>query len=314
MRIRARPCAMTLRENDERIKHRAQPLKIFVTGGTGFTGREFAAYAVERGHEVVAPTIDLTDAQALARTVSDIDFDAVAHFAAVSGIAADASAIDFYNVNTIGTLNLLEAIVARGSKKPTVLLASSASVYGNAADYPISESFPPAPTNHYGSSKLAMEYLAKKYTDHMSLFIVRPFNYTGPTQNEKFLIPKLVRHFVCASDAVRLGNIDIAREFNDVRFVCEAYLRLIARAEPNEIYNICSGQAWSLSYILTILTEITGHKIKVEVDPNLVRPGEIKRLAGDPHKLDQTIGEIERHSLRDTLRSIIDYQNTLANK
>ena len=276
-------------------------MRLLVTGADGFTGRHFAAAARACGHEVFALQANLNDKAVLQAEVAQAAPDAVVHLAAISFVGhADASA--FYNVNVIGTLNLLEALAALPLPPRSVLLASSANVFGNCEQSPITEAQLPAPVNHYAMSKLAMEHMARTYADRLPLFFVRPFNYTGPGQDASFVIPKLVAHFARRAEAVELGNLDVEREFNDVRFVCEAYLQLLQKAVPGEVYNICTGQPVALRAVLALLTEITGHQLQVKVNPAFVRQNEIHRLCGSPQKLVGAVGEIASPTLADTLR------------
>jgi nucleoside-diphosphate-sugar epimerase len=119
----------------------------------------------------------------------------------------------------------------------------------------------------------------------LPLFFVRPFNYIGPGQDASFVIPKIVSHFVKKLPLLELGDIDVAREFNDVRFVVAAYLGLLEVAEVGETYNICSGRPVTLEAMIALLTELTGHSIEVRVNPAFVRANEIKMLSGNPQKL-----------------------------
>ena len=276
-------------------------MKLLVTGWHGFTGRHFVKAAHDYEHEVVTLQADLKDQQAVRQQVAQIAPEAVVHLAAISFVGhADASA--FYDVNVIGTLNLLDALFALEQLPRSILIASSANVYGNCEQSPISEEQPPAPVNHYAMSKLAMEYMARTYLDRLPLFFVRPFNYTGPGQAKSFVIPKLVTHFAQQADTVELGNLDVEREFNDVRFVCEAYLRLLQKAVPGEVYNICSGKPITLKSVIELLSQITGHQLQVNVNPAFVRSNEIHRLCGSPAKLTSVVGEIPMPGLIDTLR------------
>ena len=134
------------------------------------------------------------------------------------------------------------------------------------------------------------------------MFFVRPFNYTGPGQAESFVIPKLVAHFAQRAETVELGNLDVEREFNDVRFVCEAYLQLLEKAVPGEVYNICSGKPVALKSVLELLSQITSHHLHVKVNPAFVRNNEIHRLCGSPAKLIGVVGDIPLPALQDTLR------------
>ena len=165
----------------------------------------------------------------------------VVHLAAISFVG-HGNADDFYRVNVVGTVNLLEALLKLEKKPTKVLIASSANVYGNCEISPISESQQPLPVNHYAMSKLAMELMARTYLSRLPIFFTRPFNYIGLGQAESFVIPKLISHFTKKAEVIELGNLNVEREFNDVRFVCDAYLRLLDVAKPGESYNICSGK------------------------------------------------------------------------
>jgi len=276
-------------------------LKLLVTGAHGFTGKHFVKAVHDYGHEVIALQANLNDRDALKDEVAQAAPEAVVHLGAISFVGhADPSA--FYNVNVIGTLNLLDALTALAQPPRSILLASSANVYGNCEQSPITEEQLPTPINHYAMSKLAMEYMARTYLDRLPLFFVRPFNYTGPGQAESFVIPKLVAHFAQHADAVELGNLDVEREFNDVRFVCEAYLQLLEKAVPGEVYNICSGKPVTLKSVLDLLSQITNHHLHVKVNPAFVRNNEIHRLCGNPAKLIGVVGDIPLPTLQDTLR------------
>lgn len=263
------------------------------------------AGARARGDEVVVLQADLTDKEAVQREVSASAPDAVIHLAAISFVGhPDLSA--FYRVNVIGTLNLLSALAALAQPPKSILLASSANVYGNCALSPISEEQPPAPVNHYATSKLAMEHMARTYLPQLPLFFVRPFNYTGPGQDASFLIPKLVTHFAQRAPTLELGNLEVEREFNDVRFVCDAYFRLLEKAKPGAVYNVCSGQPVTLKEVLALLSQLTAHHPEIRVNPAFVRANEVHRLCGNPAKLQATIGAIEQVPLSETLRWMLE--------
>jgi len=279
-------------------------LRILLTGGDGFTGREFVRSAAAAGHETIVLSADLTRADAVGDEVAALHADAVVHLAAISFVGhADPHA--FYDVNLFGTLNLLDAL--RKSPRPPrrVLLASSANVYGNCEHSPIAESQVPAPVNHYAMSKLAMEHMARAQAGPLPLIITRPFNYTGPGQASQFVIPKLVDHFRRRLPAIAMGNLHVEREYNDVRFVCEAYLRLLDAAPAGGTYNICTGKTYSFEQILEVLQRLTGHRIEVRVDPAFVRANEVHRLCGDPGRLQQAIGTLPASSLEDTLARML---------
>lgn len=281
-------------------------MKILLTGAAGFTGRFLKSAAEAAGHCVVSLQADLTDKAAVASEVLQVHADAVVHLAAISFVGhADDTA--FYGVNVVGSVNLLAGLVASPFKPSKVLLVSTANVYGNCNISPITEKHAVSPVNHYAMSKLAMEHMARTYFDRLPIIITRPFNYTGPGQASNFLIPKLVSHFVRRMPSIELGNLHVEREFNDVRMVCDAYLALLEKGQPGEIYNVCSGQSFSLLQVIAMLTELTGHQLDVQVNPAYVRANEVHRLSGDANKLLTSTGRLPKYTMRETLDLMLAY-------
>lgn len=275
--------------------------RLLLTGARGFTGQHFTAAAQQVGYEVLPLMADLTDTVALAAEAAHAAPDVVVHLAGISAVThADEEA--FYRVNLFGTLNLLKALQALPKKPTRVLLASSANVYGNVPTSPTDETSCPAPVNHYAMSKLAMEHMSATFAEQLPLVIVRPFNYTGPGHDERFVIPKLVAHFARRAPAIELGNLAVEREFNNVRTVCETYLRLLKLGVPGQLYNVCSGQPVSLQVVIDELKQITGHDLAVRVNPAFVRANEVHRLCGSPAKLEACIGSLQHPPLDMTLR------------
>jgi GDP-6-deoxy-D-talose 4-dehydrogenase len=280
-------------------------MKILLTGAAGFTGHFFKLAAEAAGHKVVALQSDLTDKVAVAAEVQQAAPDAVVHLAAISFVGhADDSA--FYGVNVVGTMNLLAGLTALPVTPRKVLLASSANVYGNCDASPITEKQYAAPVNHYAMSKLAMEHMARTYLDRLPLVFSRPFNYTGSGQAPNFLIPKLVTHFAQRAAAIELGNLHVEREFNDVRMVCDAYLSLLHHGVSGEVYNVCSGQPYTLQHVIGLLSEMTGHSMDVRINPAFVRANEVHCLCGSPEKLLACTGVLPEYRLRDTLVWMLD--------
>ncbi len=280
-------------------------LRMLITGADGFTGMHFVKQARDAGYDVFAFNADLTNPQAVQAQVDTAAPDVVVHLAGISFVGHDKPSA-FYDVNVIGTLNLLDALLKLPRKPKRVLLASSANVYGNCEQSPISEMQAPAPINNYAMSKLAMEYLAMTYVDRLPLFFVRPFNYTGPGQVESFVIPKIVSHFKRRVTTMELGNLTVEREYNDVRMVTDAYLKLLEKAAVGEIYNICSGKTYTLHHVIDTLVELTGYQIDVVVNPAFVRANELHRLCGDASKLHKTIGTHDPFVLQNTLRWMLE--------
>ena len=287
-----------------------------ITGITGFTGRYLHEALRLRGYRVAGIALgqpaehllygcDLLDQGRLAQAVAEIQPDVVAHLAAIAFVAhGDADAI--YRTNVVGTRNILEALAALPKPPRSVLLASSANVYGNTSVDPIDEAVVPQPANDYAVSKIAMEYVARLYMEWLPVTIVRPFNYTGVGQSLSFLLPKIVDHFSRSAQEIELGNLDIARDFSDVRTVVEAYARLLEVAPAGEVFNVCSGVATNLQEVLELLGGMAGYAIKVRTNPTLVRASEVRRLRGSQARLDAAIGEVPRIPLADTLRWMLE--------
>jgi GDP-6-deoxy-D-talose 4-dehydrogenase len=253
---------------------------------------------------------DLSDPKALADVMGVVQPAKVAHLAAIAFVAhGDVEAI--YRTNLIGTRNLLEALANSKAPLEAVLLASSANVYGNSLGGMLDEATPPSPANDYAVSKLAMEYVAKLYAERLPIVMARPFNYTGVGQAESFLLPKIVSHVRRRARVIELGNLDVERDFSDVRNVVQAYRRLLEA--PNAVgqtFNVCSGKAWSLNEVLGMVREISGNDFEVRVNPAFVRANEVKTLLGSRAKLDAlspaTSSPVTEIPLHDTLRWMLE--------
>jgi len=287
--------------------------RALITGLSGFTGRYVEQELRAAGYQVfgtITPghtpaedqfAVDLNDRAALAQVLQQVQPDVVAHLAAIAFVGhGDVEQI--YRVNLAGTRNLLEALAAQSHRPSAVLLASSANIYGNTELGVIDENVVAAPANDYAVSKLAMEYMARLWQDKLPLIFVRPFNYTGVGQQENFLLPKIVGHFRRQASEIELGNLQVWRDFSDVRMVARCYRRLLAVAPVGQTFNVCSGQAYSLGEVLEMMGEIAGYQIKVRVNPAFVRANEVVRLVGDNRRLSAAIGPLEPVALADTLR------------
>ena len=285
--------------------------RALITGIEGFTGQHVAEALRALGFDVHGTSrdatlvpgwhhADLCDASRLSALVADIAPTHVIHLAGIAYVASS-DVGEIYHVNIMGTRNLLAALAAAPSRPAAVVLASSASVYGNAFQIPIDEATVPRPTNDYAVSKLAMEHLAATFADQLPITITRPFNYTGLGQSERFLIPKIVAAFRSRLPLIKLGNIEVAREFSDVRDVAQDYAAL-AEIGAETTVNLASAEAYSIAEVLELATGITGHQIAVETDPKLVREGEIKILTGSTERLRNLVPSTRRRPLVETLR------------
>jgi nucleoside-diphosphate-sugar epimerase len=287
--------------------------RALITGVRGFTGHYLALELKAAGYRVfgtVMPgeaagedmiAVDLCNRFGVADMIAEVQPDVVAHLAGIAFVA-HANVELIYRVNVVGTRNLLEALAGAAHKPSAVLLASSANVYGNAYSGAIDENVAPAPANDYAVSKLAMEHMARLWDEQLPITIVRPFNYTGVGQAEQFLLPKIVAHFRKDARQIELGNLDIARDFSDVRMVATSYRRLLAASPAGQAFNVCSGHAHSLGSVIDAMSAIAGYQIDVQVNPAFVRANEVLTLVGNNDKLTSVIGRVAPTPLPETLR------------
>lgn len=274
--------------------------KVLITGLAGFTGQHLSRHLSQAGFEVVGLASDLTNRELVLSEVVACAPDYVVHLAAIS-FAAESNADLIYRVNVQGTLNLLDALSALKKTPKKVMLASSATVYGNLPDAILSESLCPRPVSHYGCSKLAMEHMAQNYFAKLPILITRPFNYTGIGHAEHFLIPKIVKAYQNKRSSIELGNLHVSREFNDVRDICSIYQMLLLN-DATGVVNLCSGKTISLMTLIACMNEISGYEMDVTVNPAFVRDNEIKDLSGDKTRLSQMIKLDFTFTIQDTLR------------
>ena len=290
--------------------------RVLVTGIRGFTGQYMAAELAAHGYEVFGIgnqpgcdahylQADLLDSEGLRTVVAQVQPDVVVHLAALAFVGhGDANA--FYQTNVIGTRNLLEALASSVKTLDCMLLASSANVYGNASEGVLSELTQPAPANDYAVSKLAMEYMASLWSERLPLVIARPFNYTGVGQADNFLLPKIVAHFRRKAATIELGNLDVWRDFSDVRAVVQAYRGLIEACPVGQTFNVCSGHTHSLREVLAMCADISGHQLQVAVNPAFVRAGEVKTLCGSAERLRSVLPQWQTPLLAETLRWMLE--------
>lgn len=293
--------------------------RVFISGIKGFTGVYLEKHFINKGYEVFGSVLkkpennnhflcDILNQNQLFEILDRVKPNYIIHLAAISFVASEDKQ-NIYNVNVLGTLNLLDVINKLNYNPDKILIASSATVYGN-IEGELNEKMCPKPVNHYGNSKLAMENMIKSYFSKQKIIVTRPFNYTGVGQKTHFLIPKIVSHYKEKKANIELGNIDIYREFNDVDFVVECYEKLLLSNLDSEVVNICSGSAISIKQILTIMNELSGYNINVGINPNFVRKNEIRVLKGSGFKLNSVIGNFaETYSIQSILSKMYKSSN-----
>ena len=288
-----------------------------VTGAKGFVGQWLIAHLEAEGDEVIGldAEVDITEPFGLREVVVNAAPNAVIHLAALASVGASWGASEpTYQVNTVGTANVLDAALAC-RVRPRVLLVSSSEVYGRVgpADLPVSEEHPFAPVSPYAASKSAAELIGLQTWLGSGLEVIRarPFNHTGPGQRPDFVVPALAEQVALAvrtgADRLNTGNLEARRDLSDVRDVVRAYRLLVLGGEPGGVYNVCRGEAVSILEVATRLLAIAGVDLPIVVDPARVRPVEIPELRGDPRRIREAVGWAPALDLDGTLTDVLDY-------
>ena len=301
-------------------------MKYLITGANGFVGRYFIEYLqkCEKDSKIYGADItetcavrnieyqqiDLNDRFEVYKMLEKIRPDYIVHLAAMSSVAQSWQdpAKCFLN-NTSVFLNIVDG-VRELDVKCRILSVGSSEEYG-IYNEPMQEDFVLHPKSPYSVARLSQEYLSKLYVDYFDLDIVmtRSFNHIGPRQNTKFVIPSFVSQLVKISrgeqDEIRVGNIDVIRDFLDVRDVVEAYYKILKLSKTREVYNVCSGRGVRLREIIDIISQELHIQPKITIDKEKIRPNEIISVVGDNTKLRQNLGWMPRYSLDKTLEDMI---------
>jgi GDP-4-dehydro-6-deoxy-D-mannose reductase len=296
--------------------------RLLVTGRHGFVGSTVARIvqtdaAFANWSVVETPeALDLRDATATSEMVAGAAPDAVLHLAAQSFVPdalRDPAAT--LRVNLFGTLNLLQALKRCGFRG-RMIYAGTGDVYGVVPEdaLPVAETRLPAPRNPYAVSKLAAEALCYQWTvtDRMDVVLARPFNHIGWGQSERFVVSDFARQVVeirrgRRKPVVAVGDIDVTRDFTDVRDGVHAYIALLASGSIGEIYNVCSGRETSIRAVLERLATLAGVEITIEQDPVRFRKSEQRRMCGDPAKIKRATGWEATTPLDDSLHEMLRY-------
>jgi GDP-4-dehydro-6-deoxy-D-mannose reductase len=289
----------------------------FITGGRGFVGPWLGQHLEACGDTVTVTgaEVDITDAVALRDAIGAARPDAVYHLAAQSSVQAswDDPAATF-EINTIGTLNVLDA-VHRRAPTARVLLVSSVEVYGavDPADLPLDESARFRPATPYAASKAAAEMAGIQAYLGWGVDVVRarPFTHTGPGQAARFFVASMAQQIVLAAGAgvteLRTGKLDVGRDISDVRDVVRAYRLLVEKGQAGEVYNVCSGRSVTLDHVVRLLLELAGSDLVVATDPARLRPVDLPDVRGDPTRLRQATGWEPDYPLDQTLLDVLAY-------
>jgi GDP-4-dehydro-6-deoxy-D-mannose reductase len=310
---------------------------VLVTGITGFVGSHFAEYALRHGaavsgsrlpgtdagniehirNDVRLVDVDLRDASAVRGLLDTTEPDWIIHLAAHSFVGGswDAPAETLTN-NVLSQLNILEAIRQSGARA-RVLIAGSADQYGDVdeRDLPIHESVPFRPLSPYAVSKVAQDVMGYQYWRSHGLPIIRTraFNHEGPRRGEAFVTSSFALQIAeieagLREPVVRVGNLKAQRDYTDVRDIVRGYWLLLKDGQPGEVYNLCSGRAWSIKTILEfLLSESSERTIEVREEAARLRAADVPVLIGDPGKIYRAVGWRAEIPFEQTLRDVLDY-------
>jgi GDP-4-dehydro-6-deoxy-D-mannose reductase len=302
-------------------------VKALITGGRGFVGRHLSDALRTAGHEVEALDLagppsevdyhecDIRDFDRLVTFLRAIKPDCVVHLAAWSSVGRSfKNPTRAFEINAQGTVNLLEAI--RGlDLKAKVLVVSSAEVYGAVETGGLTgEDNPVAPVSPYALGKACAELSSLYYggIGGVDIIIVRAFNHTGPGQTDVFALPGFARQIAEAERGLReprlhVGNLDVVRDFTDVRDVVRAYRVLLEGAPPGALYNVCSGRGHKLRELVDKLVSMSSVSMEIVVDRERWRPAEIESLVGDNSQIARDTGWRPEIPMEKTLEDLLEY-------
>lgn len=267
-----------------------------------------------KSEEVTVFNVDIRDQEEIQGVVKKVKPDVVFHLAALSNVGLSwKNQKKTYEVNLIGSLNILDA-VHRYCTGCRVVLMSSAELYGGIRSNRMGEGAGVSIKNPYALSKYAMEMLGDLYQQAMDLDVItiRSFNFTGPGQSENFVCSDFARQIAAiekgdARPRIQVGNLDVVRDFSDVRDVARYLFVLAEKGCAGGLYNVCCGRGYSIKEILNRLISFSPVEIGVETDASKLRPTDTPYLVGDCTLIQRQFGCYPEYEIDQTLTDILNY-------
>jgi GDP-4-dehydro-6-deoxy-D-mannose reductase len=305
-------------------------MKCLVTGASGFVGSYLVEFLAKEGHEITAlgrartPALanvrsaftfveaDLLDRKSIACLIDSVRPEVVFHLAAQSYPNVSWKQPDLtFEVNVLGTIFLFEEFLAR-KLNPTIVVFCSSSEYAPSHDgQPITEKGELVPSSPYAVSKLAQDHLGRLYHEFHGLKVIRcrPFFLIGPRKRGD-AASDFARGIVAIErgheEYLPVGNLDVVRDFLDVRDGVEAFWLLSQCGRAGDVYNVCSGQGYSLRDVLSIYRNLASVDVRERLDSSRIRPIEEMVKIGDSAKLN-ALGWFPRRPVPQILRDILEY-------
>ncbi len=313
-------------------------MRVLITGITGFAGSHLADYILANHPQTeVFGTIrwrsrrenilhledkiklceaDLKDIVSLKKCLAEIKPDRIFHLAAQSFVPTSWKCPgETFAINALGQINLFEAVLSL-NLSPKIHVAGSSEEYGfvYSHEVPMKETNPLRPLSPYAVSKVAQDLLAWQYFKSYGLRTVRTrgFNHTGPRRGEVFICSNFAHQIAeiekgKKEPVIKVGNLEAKRDSSDVRDIVRGYWLCLEKGEEGEVYNIGQGKAYSMKEVLEMLLSLSKVEVKVEVDPERLRPSDVPILISDSSKFRKLTGWQPKIPFRQSLQDLLDY-------
>ena len=291
-------------------------MTILLTGASGFVGSYLQKVLPSMPLEDESGIIDIREADRLESALKRCKPNSVIHLAAQSFVPASFEDPETtFDINFKGTFNLLKAL-KKAEFSGIMIYVSTGDVYGrvHSVDLPIHEDHPLRPRNPYAVSKVAAEALCYQWsqTESFKILIVRPFNHIGPGQAANFVVSNFAKQILeikrgTIDPIINVGDIEVTRDFTDVRDIVRAYSLLLEYGKNGEAYNVCSGKERTIRDLLDIMLSLSKVEVEIRKDVSRMRPSEQRRVRGDFSKLKSDTGWSPQIPLEQTLTDVLDY-------